>query len=408
MRKLLLAFAAVLVLGVVPGSALAATATIEGHVLPLSVASEVEVCLVLTGPNAEDCAAVRSDGSYRLIGVPEGTPEHVVFLPSHRSGYVKQYYNHAAQLGEAQTVVTSSLSPATGINATLVAGGTMFGTVTAAVGGQPLAEAEVCAIAVGTGVAAGCAATNDAGNYILTAIPTGSYAVLFRGDGSSAAYAPEYYLNQPDRAHATTVSVTSGEFTEGIDAELDLGARIEGHVTSAANGAGLEGSTVCLFASAAGGAQQCTASLSGGAYAFQGLLSGQYTVGFNLGQAEIAGADSNGTVVGGFLPQFYGGGATRAAAQTISLLAPATATGIDASLATPPAPPAPPAPIVVPPPLTAPPAIAVPPTKKGCKKGFHKKKAKGKTRCVKNQPKKKKGAGKKKQGGGKKKGAAKK
>jgi len=389
MRKLALVFGVSLAVLGLPGSAAAAgSGVIEGEISPQAIAAEVEVCLVPTGPNTEACTSGRPDGTYRLGGVPTSSPQRVVFIPSHRSGYLRQYYNHAQKLSEAQAIVVGNV-PLTHVDVDLLPGGAVTGIVSAAGGGQPLAEAEVCALTAGSGESAGCAITDGEGRYLLTAIPAGSYALFFRGDGISAGYAPEYYLNQPDRAHATTVTVTAGNTVTGIDEPLDLGGRIEGTVTAAASGAGLEGLTICLFGTAAAEAQRCTASLAGGQYSFPGLTSGEYTVGFDLGDPEIAGADPSGATVGGFLPQFYVGASTKGGAQTISLLAPSVVDGVDAVLSVPAIPPAPPAPPPITAPLVAaPPAVPLPPTKKRCKRGFHKKKVKGMMRCVKNRPKK--------------------
>lgn len=56
------------------------------------------------------------------------------------------------------------------------------------------------------------------GTYTIGGLPTGSYKVFF--DGSNDGYAPEYYDGKTDWDSADRVSVTIGQQTSGINAQL--------------------------------------------------------------------------------------------------------------------------------------------------------------------------------------------
>jgi hypothetical protein len=390
MKRLIFLLACSLAL-TVPAAAFADGGVVKGTVTPIEWAQEVEVCVV-EDQQSEACSAPAANGSYTLFDVPFGGAR-IEFVPSFRSRLLRQYYDGASTLSQASSVVLSNVIPeVTGVDADLVEGGGIGGKVTST-GGEPLAEVEVCAIGLKT-----CVETGPAGEYELHSLPGGSYGVVFRGRGASDEYESVTY---------PAVEVGTGVTTTGVDATLAKGATIEGVVTTAASGSPLGDVVICLFAPAAATAQRCTETDGGGAYIFQGLPGGSYQVGFGLGTAEISGTGATAEVAG-YVPQFFAGASTRGAATTISLLTAQTVAGVDAALAPPPPAPAPAAVAAVSAPIVAAvPAIAEPkakpkPSKASCKKGYRKKKVKGKARCVRTakpkpkKPKKKSVASKKK------------
>ncbi len=362
-----------------PGAAEAAPGTVAGTVKPVEWAQEVEVCVAETPPS-ETCTVPKADGTY-LMEVPLGEIQ-IEFVPSYRSRLLTQYYNHQSALANAAKIALTAGQPnATGIDADLIEGGAIEGTVTAAGTGLPLAEVEVCAVSAVP--IRRCEETDASGAYAIHSLPGGTYTVAFRGRGGSAGYAPSYYDGKQTLAQATPLQVSATVTKAGIDAVLERGAEIEGAVTEAGGGP-LAGIAVCLFEAAAARAERCGYSDDGGNYSFQGLPSGAYQVGFSLEPAEIGGTGSEGEG-DGFESQYFNGVSSRAQAATISVLAPALVSGVNAGLSRPPEPAA-----VTPPPAVANPIVAAPPAvpepkpkAKKCKKGFRKQKAKGGVRCVK-------------------------
>jgi hypothetical protein len=355
-----------------PADAQAGAGRVSGIVKPLESAPEVEVCLV-EGRPSETCTAPKADGSY-LLEVPLGEVQ-IEFVPSIRSRLLVQYYNHQSFLQEAARIKLTRENPeASSINADLIEGGAISGTVSATGTGLPLTEVEVCAVSVGAAPVRRCEETDASGAYDVHSLPGGTYRVAFRGRGSSAGYEPSYYDGKQTLAQATPVQVTARTTKSGIDAALEKGARIEGAVTEAGGGS-LSGIAVCLFEATAASPDRCTYSGEGGAYSFEGLTSGSYEVGFSLEAGE---GD-------GFEAQYFDGVPTRGQAVTVSALAPSIVNGVDAALSRPLAPPAPPPPPAVSTPIIAAAAFIPEPARpaQGCKKGFHKRKVKGKNRCVK-------------------------
>jgi len=385
-----------------PSALAAGPGKVEGIVTPVEVAQEVEVCAVEAQPS-ESCSVPAANGAYVLSNLSLG-PQRVEFLPSARSGLIPQYYNHKNRLSEAATVSLTTSSPtAKNINADLIAGATITGTVTALTGGAALAGVEVCAKSVASPPTRSCAETDPSGEYELRSLLSGSYKIGFWGRGPSAGYQSQYYLAKTSFAQANPVSVTNGAETAGIDVELANGAEVAGTLRAASSGATLPDISVCLFAASGSRPDRCTYSDPAGTYRFQGLASGSYQVGFSLSLGEIGGEGIAGEE-DGFLTQYFHGVANRNEAQTITLIAPQASSGIDASLLGPPAPEPPvPPPVVAAAIVPAAPPVAVPPTKKGCKKGYRKQKVKGKTRCVKVHKKNGKGGkkGSTKKGAGK-------
>lgn len=366
-----------------PAAALAATG-FSGTVSGPGPLDEVEVCVVEPLPS-ETCTFPSADGSYQLLGIDAGAYQ-VEFLPSYRSRLVTQYYNHKAKLSEANKVVVNAGFETKNIDADLELGGEIEGVASDFLGGGGVEAVEVCALDSVSGAAVSCARTDAAGAYALPAIPPGSYRVGFWGKDGSADYITQYYAEKTTYFSATPVAVAAGQTVTAIDAALRLGARVSGAVTDAATGAPLAGIAVCILAVSSSGPERCTYSSAEGTYEIPGVSSGSYQVAFSPEFSEFAKGEFTLPEEDGWRTQYFSGSVDRAGATTLDLNAPQPRTGVDAALLTS---------RVAPPPLEPPAApdvaIAAPPvlpspvakTPKKCRKGFKKRRIKGKVRCVK-------------------------
>lgn len=380
--RLAMVAAAIGVFLLVPATALAATG-ISGKVSGPGPLDEVEVCIVEPLPS-ETCTVPSPDGSYELLGIDAGAYQ-VEFLPSYRSRLVTQYYNHKAKLSEANKVVINAGFVTKNVDADLELGGEIEGVVSDFLGGGGVEDVEVCALDSVSGAAASCARSDATGAYALPAIPPGSYRVGFWGEEGSAGYAPQYYAEKSTYLSATPVAVAAGQTVAGIDAALRLGARVSGAVTDSATGAPLAGIAVCILAVSSPGPERCTYSDSDGTYEIPGVSSGSYQVAFSPEFSEFAKGEFTLPEEDGWRTQYFSGSADRAGATILDLNAPQPRTGVDAALLTsrvappPLEPPAAPDVAVAAPPVLPPPVAKTP---KKCRKGFKKRKIKGKVKCV--------------------------
>jgi hypothetical protein len=373
-----------------PSFAAAAGHAIEGTVTAPGAAEEVEVCVVEPLPS-ETCTYPEPDGHYLLNGLSPGSGYLVEFLPSYRSHYVAQYYKDKPSPEGAQRVPVSPTTTTTGIDADLEIGGQIEGEASDAEGAGPLSGVEVCALDVGhasteaEATIAGCAHTDAAGEYRLPTLPPGTYKVGFWGAGESAGYLPAYNGGAPAFSTATPIVVAADTTTTGVDAALRIGARIEGDVAEA--GGGPVGQiAVCALTFGSGAPQRCSYADANGHYVLNGLASGSYAIVFAPGLGELEANAGSGEA--GFLTQYYDDVSSLAQARPISLLAPDAALGIDASLIrASPAPPVTPAATAPGPPAVSgtPTALASSPPLR-CKKGSRRRRVKGRPRCVKVKP----------------------
>jgi hypothetical protein len=374
-----------------PSFAGAAGQGIEGTVTAPGAAEEVEVCVVEPLPS-EICTYPESDGHYLITGLSPGPGYFIEFLPSYRSHYVTQYYKDKPSLEGAQRVPVAPSGITTGIDADLESGGQIKGEASDVVG-APLSGVEVCALGAtqvtteAEATIAGCTHTDTAGEYRLPTLPPGIYKVGFWGAGESANYLPEYYGGASTFSTATMIVVGADTTTSGVDATLRVGARIEGNVTEA-DGEPLGQIAVCALAVSSGAPQSCSYADATGHYDLDGLASGSYAVVFapGLGELEV----EVGSGERGFLTQYYDDVSSLAQARPISFLALETALGIDASLIRASSPPlvqpAPTAPIPTAGLGTSTALASSPPLR--CKRGSRRRRVKGRTRCMKVKPRK--------------------
>jgi hypothetical protein len=117
------------------------------------------------------------------------------------------------------TVTAGTTTP--DINAAMLTGGTITGTVTAASGGAAVSGICVVASPTGGGTGSGNAVTAADGTYQITGLATGTYDVEFSSScGNTGSYVAQWYNGQSSLASANPVTVTAGTSTPDISAAL--------------------------------------------------------------------------------------------------------------------------------------------------------------------------------------------
>ncbi|HVV90010.1 MAG TPA: carboxypeptidase-like regulatory domain-containing protein [Solirubrobacterales bacterium] len=258
--------------------------------------------------------------------------------------------------------------------------GSISGTVTDSSNGRPLVGAQACALRTENGPRS-CATTGSGGTYeIGNLIPESDYSVFF---SAGPNYVSQYWQEESSFADRDTIDITGGDATFVDDSLPEVApARISGRVSARKTGSPLGEIRVCALGATQTEVVGCAQTASDGSYALS-LPFGSYKVSFNEPQLEHFNPL--------YLSQYWEGQASFTAATTIALPGPEARAGIDAQLQMPGegtetvASPPPPSAGGSPPAVTAP-AGAGKPTASTCRKGFRKKKVKGKVRCVRRQP----------------------
>jgi hypothetical protein len=221
-------------------AAMAVDGTISGTVTAAGGGAPVAGVSVFVGPYAGYCctatAVTGASGTWSATE-PPGT----YYVTFSRNGYQTQYWNNTTNAQAATPVTVVSGQSTSGINAALVADGTISGTVTAAAGGAPVAGVSV-SLQGSTGC---CISTTTAANGTWSLVePPGTYTVYFSVNG----YAPQYWKNAQSFTSALPVTLTSGASITGINAALKKDGTVTGNVVSG-GGLPLAGASVCVYSS---------------------------------------------------------------------------------------------------------------------------------------------------------------
>jgi hypothetical protein len=172
-----------------------------------------------------------ADGTYTLPGAPVGTVDvkfyATGFCPGGTaSSYAMQWYNNQPIQDTANAVPISSGAITPNIDAALVAGGAIGGTVTSAATHAGLSG--ICVAALSTGanpVVVASTGTSAGGTYLLDGIPAGTVQVRFNSQGFCPGgvlqqFATQWFDNKPSVATADPVTVVAGATTANVNAAM--------------------------------------------------------------------------------------------------------------------------------------------------------------------------------------------
>ncbi len=246
--------------------------SISGRVTDVSDRSPISMIYILFYQSGNLIRSFQTDtnGDYAVSGIPDGV--YSVCFEDPLSEYVNQCYNNSPDTGGATLLTVTAASTHTGINAALVAGGTISGTVTGLDPDKPFGT-----VSIYNGKTSALVyefARFGEGTYRSKVLPPGSYTIRFSGQN---AY-PVWYNQANDQAGSTPVTVTKFSNTDGINATLTYFGRIAGKITGT-DGVGLASSYTSVF-DAGGNAIDYGSTDVNGNYITSRLPNGSYKICF--------------------------------------------------------------------------------------------------------------------------------
>lgn len=205
-------------------------------------------------------------------------PTRVTLSPPSGSDLVTEYFNNTHTQADVTPVVVNFNATAANINAQLERGGIVTGRVTNS-SGAPMNNVLVLANSFTTNLNNRDTHTDATGTYTITRLVEDDYRIEFTSPVNSI-YVGEYYNNQRDYAQAHKLSVAYNRIQSNINAQLELGGQIKGHITDQ-TGTPLRGVKVYASVSTNFYGSSLALSDASGNYTITGLLTGEYYVRFD-------------------------------------------------------------------------------------------------------------------------------
>ncbi|MHB8895458.1 MAG: DUF5719 family protein, partial [Candidatus Geothermincolia bacterium] len=215
-------------------------------------------------------------GAYKAEGLPTGSYK-VQFVPQD-GVHLGEWYNDKPDQASADAVSVTAPNETTNINASLMVGASISGTVTEHGTGTPLEYCYVYAYVPGQSSALDSAVTDATGDYTLSGLPTGNYEVYF--DPYDGTHLDEWYSGKTSRDNADQVAVTAPNETANINAALMVGGTLSGTVTEAGTGTPIAGCRVECYVGSTGQLIGNRTTNASGNYSFAGLHGTAYKLGF--------------------------------------------------------------------------------------------------------------------------------
>ena len=253
------------------------------------------------------------DGTYDIGGLSGGS--YRLWFSDPSDTFIPQFYGGASTFESASPVPVSAGSTASGYDVVLQRAGAISGAVRSDAS-APIAGANVAVWAsdgAGGWDWSSSAITGPDGTYEAPGLRPGIYRVGF----SHGDYLTEYWNDAADVASAQNVVVAGGATEAGVNATLAVSASISGTVTSDGS-TGIESVYVAVYRSGVWAGNAYTGA--DGTYAVTGLRPGSYHVEFSAGAV-------------GYTSEWYSDARWRSGAETITVAAGESVSGIDAILA---------------------------------------------------------------------------
>jgi hypothetical protein len=281
-----------------------------------------------------------ADGTYSLTDVPAGT-YYVEFewCGYTTQGYLTQYYGNSPTAQASTPVVVTPGAATPSINASMVTGGSVSGTVTTGTTPMP----DVCVYVFNGSTLVTSAYTGDDGTYMTyDQLAPGQYQIEFDptcsayGTGGAQSLVPQWYGGSATQSASTPITVTNGQTTTSINAQLAVQAGdgvIAGTVT---NALGTGSSGVCVDAYPLGQGPPANKPLatgvtgSNGAYALTATTNGTTGAALPVGSYQVAfDPTCGGSFANGFLEQWYNGATSESGATTVVVASASTVGNIN-------------------------------------------------------------------------------
>ena len=260
-------------------------------------------------------ASTDAGGNYTISGLAPAS-YRVRFRDCPPGNLAIEFYDDKPSLANAQPVAVAAGSVTQNINAQLVPGGSLSGTVTDG-SGSPLSDVCVDAYASDGGLVSDSGYTDAGGNYTISGLKAGNYRVRFF-DCGPLEFSDEYYNDKRSLATANPVTVTTGTVAANINAQLAPAGSISGTVTSS-SGAVLE--NICVDAYDSNGEMVGDGrSVDSGVYVVRGLPTGSYRLRFHDCGSGL------------FTSEYYDDKASLAAANPVAVTAGSDTPGKDVEL----------------------------------------------------------------------------
>jgi len=255
-----------------------------------------------------------ANGYYSVQGLPTGSYK-IFFSTSSAGYYVGEWYNDKASFDAADQVSVTVGQITSNIDAMLADGGIISGRVTNA-SSQGISNVSVRIYDL-SNVQIKSASTDTSGNYSVLGLVPGNYKVFFdtRNDGN---YISEWYNDKTSFTTADQVSVAV-DLTTSVNAHLASGGIISGQVTNTSN-MGIANVNVNVYDSFLSVVRSGRTGADGN-YSVQGLATGSYWIYFDTSSA------------GYYVGEWYDDKPSSSGANSVSVTAGATTSGINAQLA---------------------------------------------------------------------------
>lgn len=176
--------------------------------------------------SVQSIGMTNANGEYTITGLASGTYRihYIPNSPGQSSGYA---------LGTSGMITVTAPHTKSGVNISLIPGGSITGQVTGSDTGAALPS--VWVYIEGNNVPLGWGYEirhlDGAQNYQFAGLPPGTYRVYAVDRVGQSKYIPEYYNNQATASSATLITVSASHTISNVNFVLEPGAQISGTVS---------------------------------------------------------------------------------------------------------------------------------------------------------------------------------